>query len=123
MRFYRQIGFPRQNGLFKGAFILRRHHDPSLIPVMEQWYQQILCYSKRDQLSLNPVMWFAGFKPGYLGLHFHECGLLEWPVVAGGIRVPRDFDDGRYLELNPNVTTDARQHYLQAGAAEGRRYR
>ena len=123
MRFYRQIGYPSQNGLIKGAFILRRHHEPSLIGVMEQWHQQVLCYSKRDQLSLNPVMWFAGFQPRYLSDHFHESRLADWPVVQNGIRVPRDFDEGRYLELNPDVTMDARRHYLLQGAIERRRYK
>jgi hypothetical protein len=123
MRLYLQLGYPRQNGLAKGAFILRRHHDATLIPVMEHWHQQVLCHSKRDQLSLNPVMWFDGFSPTYLDQHFLESNLLHWPVVEDGIRVPRDFDDERYLEINPDVTMDARLHYLLQGAAEGRRYK
>jgi hypothetical protein len=124
MRFYRHLGYPAHNGLAKGLFLLRRHHDPILTPVMERWHQQVLCQSMRDQLSLNPVMWFDRFTPTYLNLRFADFELLDWPLVKGAIRLPRDFDDARYVELNIDVRHhDARHHYLFYGAAEGRRYK
>ena len=123
MRVYRRLGYPAKNGLAKGAFILRRHHDPLLRPIMECWYEQILTYSKRDQLSLNPVMWHFGFAPTYLPIKFRQNELLNWPVVADGGRLPRDFDDERYLQLNPDVTSNPRRHFLQEGAAQGRHYK
>jgi hypothetical protein len=52
--------------------------------------------------------------------------LLEWPVVKDGLRVPRDFDDALYLELNPdlaNLIMDPRKHYLLHGQNEHRKYR
>jgi hypothetical protein len=121
MQLYRRLGYPPQNGLAKALFILRRHHDPALTPVMEHWHQQVLCHSKRDQLSLNPVMWFDKFEPTYLNLDFNNFDLLEWPVAK--TRLPRDFDDTRYLELYPKVRGDPRQHYLLNGCSEGRRYK
>jgi hypothetical protein len=123
MRFYRHLGYPAHAGLAKATVILRRHRDPSLVPLMERWHQQVLRFSLRDQLSLNPVAWYDAFEIGYLPFDFLEYELLEWPVVKHGIRVPRDFDDVRYRELNPDVTTDCRKHYLLHGAAEGRRYK
>lgn len=123
MRLYRQFGYPAGNGLAKGTFLLRKHHDSTLIPAMERWHQQVLCHSKRDQLSLNPVMWFEKFNPTYLDLHFVDHELLDWPVVKNGVRIPRDFEDARYLELNPDVPLNARRHYLIYGAREGRSYK
>jgi hypothetical protein len=123
MDHYRRLGYPTNNGLAKGAFILRRHRDPCLRPIMENWFEQILCYSKRDQLSLNPVMWFCHFEPSYIPLDFSNFDLLDWPVVANNVRVPRDFDDGRYLQLNPGVTSNPRRHFLHEGAAQGRPYK
>lgn len=120
MRFYRELGYPVQNGLGTNNFILRRHHDPILMPVMERWHQQVLCHSKRDQLSLNPVMWFVRFEPKYLDLQFSDFELFEWPVIKNDVRIPRNFDDSLYLQLNPDVKINARRHYLFYGAAEGR---
>ena len=54
MKFYRDLGFPAQNGLATNAFILRRHHERGLPKIMEAWFQQVLLWSRRDQLSLNP---------------------------------------------------------------------
>jgi len=37
--------------------------------------------------------------------------------------VPRDFDDARYHELNPDVVGNGRKHYLLHGAAAQRAYK
>lgn len=120
---YRRMGYPPNNGLAKGTFMLRRHRDPTLIAVMERWYQQILLFSLRDQLSLNPAAWLSGFSLSYLDRRFDRFELLEWPLLKNNVRLPRDFDDARYLALNPDVPSHARHHYLLHGAKEGRRYR
>jgi hypothetical protein len=68
-------------------------------------------------------MWFHYFEPSYLPLKFADFELLDWPVVADNVRVPRDFDDDRYLQLNPDVTFNPRRHFLHEGAAQGRPYK
>ncbi|MEA2689195.1 MAG: hypothetical protein QOD51_1802 [Candidatus Eremiobacteraeota bacterium] len=123
MSFYRQIGYPAHNGLTTSTFILRRHHDPTLIPVMERWHQQVLRHSLRDQLSLAPAAWFDRFELGSIDLDFRASGLLERPVLKDNLRLPRDFDDARYKELYPDVTMDVRKHYLLHGLAEQRPYK
>jgi hypothetical protein len=122
MSAYRRLGYPEKNGLAKGAFILRRHHDPTLRPIMETWFEQVLRYSKRDQLSLNPVMWSYDFEPCYVPLEFSDFELLEWPVIRGE-RLPRDFEDERYLRLNPDVSVEPRKHFLNEGLIQGRSYK
>jgi hypothetical protein len=37
--------------------ILRRHNRPDLIRAMEDWWDEIVHYSKRDQLSFSFVAW------------------------------------------------------------------
>jgi hypothetical protein len=57
---------------------------------------------------------------------FATDSLLDWPVLKDNLRLPRDFDDARYLELNPdlaNADIDLRKHYLLSGQKEKRRYR
>jgi TOD1/MUCI70, glycosyltransferase-like domain len=123
MAFYRHIGYPAHAGLAKATLMLRRHNDPALVPVMERWHQQVLRHSLRDQLSLNPSAWFDGFQIRYLDLDFLDYELLEWPIIKDNVRVPRDFDDVRYHELNPGLEMNGRKHYLLHGAAEGRAYK
>jgi len=80
-------------------------------------------HSLRDQLSFNPIAWLERFEVGYLDLSFEDYELLEWPVIKHGVRLPRDFDDARYLALHPDVNFSPRRHFLYYGAAEGRRYK
>jgi hypothetical protein len=123
MKFYKSVGYPPDQGLSKSTFLLRRHLDPGLQHVMERWHEQVLLYSKRDQLSLNPVMWMENFENTYLAEDFGEFDLLDWPVMKSNVRVPRDFEDVLYRELNPDVIINGRKHYLNYGFAEGRRYK
>jgi len=124
MHLYQLIGYPPHNGLCNAAFLLRRHNEPALISVMERWHQQVLLYSVRDQLSLPVVAWLDGFKIDRIDLDFTDNDVLQWPVFKGR-RLPRDFDDERYLQLNPDVAgrMDPRQHYLLHGVAERRRFK
>ena len=90
---------------------------------MERWHQQVLRHSVRDQLSLNAVAWFDRFEIEYLSINFRDWDMCERPVLKDGVRLPRDFDDARYKELNPDVDFNCRRHYLLYGAAEGRAYK
>ena len=62
---YEAEGFPRGFGLNAGGFILRRHTD-QIKEFNELWWEQICKYSRRDQLSLNYVLWKTGIKMGEL---------------------------------------------------------
>ena len=125
MEFYRLLGIPKQIGLFKGAFLLRRHNDAELSSVMECWFEQLLKYSFRDQLSLPVVMRWMNFSCGIITHDFLKSDVLDWPLVTGE-RLPRDFDDVRYLRLHPDVHAEGvnpRRHYMAFGRSEGRRYK
>ena len=123
---YRNLGYPEGNGLSKGAFLLRRHNDRILIPVMETWFEHVQSYSHRDQLSLPVAMWLHKFKPEFIDLDFNDNDILQYPYPPNAIRIPRGFDDELYLRLNPDVRAanlNPRRHYLLHGAAEGRLFR
>jgi hypothetical protein len=126
MQRYHTAGYPKGSGLWKGAFLLRRHNHPALIPVMETWFENVLAYSHRDQLSLPFAAWLHKFRPEFVDLNFINNDLLDYPYPPNVVRVPREFDDELYLHLNPDVRSaniDPRRHYLRWGAAEGRRFR
>ena len=123
---YRESGYPAGNGLWKGAFLLRRHNDSGLIPLMETWFDHVCNYSNRDQLSLPVIFWLNQFQPGVIDLDFADNNVVEYPYPSNPIRVPRWFDDEAYLRLNPDVRAakmNPRRHFLLHGAAEGRRFR
>ena len=94
---------------------------------MEQWFEQVLLHSYRDQLSLEVISWQHGFTLDSIPLNFSDFELFEWPVLPeGAARLPRDFDDLRYLELHPDVAAvgmNPRYHFVRHGRAEGRAYK
>ena len=55
MKILRKAHYPENNGLFENCIIFRQHNK--LAKVMDQWWNMIHRYSKRDQLSFNYIMW------------------------------------------------------------------
>ena len=52
--------------------------------------------------------------------------MIAWEAAALPFRMPRDFDDGLYLQLHPDVRAarmDPREHYARFGRFEGRAYK
>lgn len=66
MERYKNKNYPENAGLIVGGIILRRHNEPSCIHAMEQWWNEIKYFSKRDQLSFNYVAWCQDFKFRYI---------------------------------------------------------
>lgn len=66
MSYLRQKGFPKKQGLFEMNLILRKHHSPSVITLMESWWDMIMRFSKRDQLSFTYVLWRYFHRPDLL---------------------------------------------------------
>lgn len=63
---FRKAGFPENYGLLKGGILIRKHKDPQLIEVMNQWWDIVQQNSRRDQLSFNYVAWKNNFQSLYL---------------------------------------------------------
>ncbi len=59
---YRAEGMPAHSGLIEGHFLVRRHHDPDLVAFGESWFEQVLKYSRRDQLSFPYLVWKQGLR-------------------------------------------------------------
>jgi len=54
---YKKDGYPKHNGLAVTMIILRRHNEPDVMKVMDDWWDEIKNNSRRDQLSFNYVAW------------------------------------------------------------------
>tara|TARA_B110000483_G_scaffold209488_1_gene255847 strand:+ start:1842 stop:2585 length:744 start_codon:yes stop_codon:yes gene_type:complete len=61
-----QEGFDFTSQLTAGYILLRRHDDMELIKAMQEWLQIILTTCKRDQLSLQYVLWKHNLEISYL---------------------------------------------------------
>ena len=79
-RHLKKTGFPRHFGMMENNLILRRHNDPVVRRLSDEWWKEYLAYSIRDQLSLMPVCWRLGFRPELLlgeGLNARNVPYLE----------------------------------------------
>ena len=65
--YYREQGMPDDFGLIETNMIVRKHNEKKCVDLMELWWQEILTWSKRDQLSLPYVIWKAGYTMRDLG--------------------------------------------------------
>ena len=55
--FYLREGLPENHPHFRASILLRDHRNEMLAPAMSLWWEQLLNYTGRDQLSLPYVIW------------------------------------------------------------------
>lgn len=54
---YKEKGFPEQYGLTANGVLIRNHRDEKLKKVMNDWWDEILNESSRDQISFTYCCW------------------------------------------------------------------
>ena len=50
---YKLDGFPAHYGLFETNIVIRKHNDLKCISVMEDWWNEMVQWTKRDQMSFT----------------------------------------------------------------------
>lgn len=68
---YKSEGFPENFGLIESGILFRRHNHPIISKLMDEWHDEIMNFSKRDQLSLNYVCWKNNFS-------YDEVPIFYW---------------------------------------------
>jgi len=63
---YKREGFPRKFGLGENNILLRKHNNKKVIKLMNDWWEELINHTKRDQLSLAYVLWKNGEKFEYM---------------------------------------------------------
>lgn len=95
--FLKKENYPCNNGLIESAILVRRNDDVILKKTMKLWFEMILKYSYRDQLSFNYVAWqeklnfkllnMSAFDNKYFGRNIHcsqkDHFLKEYRVYFG----------------------------------------
>lgn len=59
---YWNEGLPEDFGLLNPCVMVRQHNHPICKKLMEQWWDEVLNYSRRDMVSLPYVLWKNGYK-------------------------------------------------------------
>lgn len=75
---YKDEGYPEFNGLVETGILLRKHNDIKSVEAMEIWWEQIMKYSKRDQISFNYVMWKLNFAYNSIDEYIRDNYCFMW---------------------------------------------
>ena len=76
----RSEGFPENYGLITCDILVREHHNPECIKIMEQWWDQFRNHIKRDQVAMPYVLFKNGIDPydvATLGGDVHQENSFE----------------------------------------------
>ena len=79
IRFLLDSKYPPKNGLFENNLIFRKHTDPRIIKISQEWWTLYNQFSRRDQLSLCYVLWRNKFAPDLIfpaGISTRNTSLL-----------------------------------------------
>lgn len=104
--------------------ILRQHRRPELEHFGQTWWEQILNFGKRDQMSFDFAVKWSGAEIEYFAGEKSDNDLVKDPVNLSA-RVLANFDPTRYRWLHRDdaaAQLDPRQHYLQMGQFSGQDY-
>ena len=125
LRFYARRGaFDGIDALTTGTALLRQHGNPLVKRFGELWWEQILLFSKRDQISLDVCAKAAGCPIHHFDGDKRNNDFIFWPALATEKRVLGSFDDERYAwehRRDPEAVRHPRQHFL-THTSEGNSY-
>lgn len=105
--------------------MFREHHHPSVIKHGTFWWENFLCFSKRDQMSFDFAVWKTDCVVEPLPGFKHENDFVEAINNAHDNRVKANFDAVKYAWLHrdiPEAVSNPRAHFLQNESAYGERY-
>lgn len=81
-----------------GGMLLRDHRSPRVQAAMSRWFQLVLRYSRRDQLSAWAAFDAVGLMPDVQQLDNREAWSHRWPLSCG-----RDTELAKFDPLSLNV--------------------
>ena len=90
---YSREGMPEKFGLVETNMLVRRHQDATCVQLMEDWWTEILKYSKRDQISLPYVIWKSGKQMediGFIGMDIRQNPAVQVHIHKATYRCHMD---------------------------------
>lgn len=83
-----------------------RRRTPGVDQAMRLWMDQVLRFSRRDQLSINYVLALTGLAAGRVDADLRAAGWASWPHVAGRCREAGFRAPGSLAGLPPAVAAE-----------------
>ncbi len=74
-------GMPEDFGSVICCMLIREHNNSVCKKIMEEWWEQLVQFSKRDQVSLPYVLWKNGYTISEVGVVMDRFGLQDGEVV------------------------------------------
>ena len=108
--------------LTTATVLLREHHRPEIRRFGITWWESILAFSKRDQLSFDFALQHSACQVEYWPGGTHDNPLVHWNGSVLQHRVKASFDAKRYAWLHrtdPTVQHDPKAHFLAHGGGGG----
>jgi GT2 family glycosyltransferase len=100
MEKYKSKGYPGNNGLIWSGVLFRKHNDPLVIKLMNEWYEEVNNHSKRDQLSFNYVAWKNGFE-------YDKCDRYCWRNEYFEVELRhKNYNRARIFIINDETNTE-----------------
>ena len=85
---YARAGFRGLVPLTWNGMLLRFHHHPAVSSFMELWWEQVLRYSRRDQLSFGYLAEQRDFPFAAHAIDNEDSPWHRWPVPQDRVRAP-----------------------------------
>ncbi len=111
--------------LTTATVLLRSHHHGTIKRFGQLWWESILAYSKRDQLSIDFARIESGALIDWWPGTTEKNDFVHWHGGLGRHRVQANFDARRYAWMHrddPQATIDPRGHYLAHGKPLDQRF-
>lgn len=86
--YLRNVNYPQNNGLYETGVLYRRNDSQTKV-IDDLWWKAICKYSRRDQLSLNFILWENPLKQDYI-LPVGECVTNSNNVIKFGHTLKAD---------------------------------
>jgi asparagine synthase (glutamine-hydrolysing) len=105
--------------------ILRSHNHPKIVEFGEIWWEEILNFSKRDQLSFDFSAIQTGCAVDYFEGTTQDNDMIIWPARSIVRRVLANFDSTRYSwthRHDPEARSNPRGHFLNHGKGNDAAY-
>lgn len=76
--FYKCENYKYDNGLVESTVMIKRPKDKKVIETMNLWYDVVLNYTRRDQLSFNYAIYKTGLKVKWINEYVFNNDWFSW---------------------------------------------
>lgn len=105
--------------------LLRHHHHPAVKRFGVMWWETLLAFSKRDQLSFDFALKESGAEVEYFAGCTDDNTFIHWQGSLSPQRVRANFDAKRYAWLHRHddaAQRDPKGHFLSGGGGSDELY-